>query len=180
MVIVADADFVGSAWLVAVTCTVAVEGRSAGAVYTPFAVIVPLAALPPATPFTFHVTAVSVALVTVAVKVCVLPSRTELLEGVTETLTERGGGGGGGGGATGPAPPPPQPSMHDPVARRARNGRMLPFARAGAAALSKPFEPRCGRGRMAPAKSRRRASEERWPEVCYVFRRTERPGVCKA
>jgi len=49
-------DFVASAWLVAVTVTVAGDGRSAGAVYTPLAVIVPTVALPPATPFTLQLT----------------------------------------------------------------------------------------------------------------------------
>ncbi len=62
-------DFVESAWLVAVTCTVAGDGRSAGAVYTPAEVIVPSAAFPPATPLTPQLTVVSVVFVTVAVKV---------------------------------------------------------------------------------------------------------------
>ena len=60
----AVADFVGSAWLVAVTWTIAGEGRSPGAVYTPLAVIVPVDALPPETPLTLQITVESVALVT--------------------------------------------------------------------------------------------------------------------
>ena len=52
----AVSDFVASAWLVAVTCTFAGEGKSAGAVYTPPGVIVPVAALPPAVPFTLQFT----------------------------------------------------------------------------------------------------------------------------
>jgi len=50
-------DFVPSARLVAVTVTVAGEGRSTGAVYTPLAEIVPTKALPPATPFALQFTA---------------------------------------------------------------------------------------------------------------------------
>jgi len=50
------ADFVESAWLVAVTCTVSGDGMSAGAVYTPAGVIVPSVAFPPGTPFTLQLT----------------------------------------------------------------------------------------------------------------------------
>jgi hypothetical protein len=63
------ADFAGSAWLVAVTCTVAGDGRSAGAVYIPAVVIVPSVVFPPGTPLTLQLTAVSVVFVTVAVNV---------------------------------------------------------------------------------------------------------------
>lgn len=133
MIIAVVADLVGSAWLVAATCTVAGEGKSAGAVYTPSAVMVPLAAFPPAAPFTLQLTAVSAELLTVAMNSCVLPKRTEPLAGVTVTLTERGGGGGGG--ATEPAPPPPQPSVHAPVARSTRNGSTFPLAFAKPASL---------------------------------------------
>ena len=104
----AVADFVESAWLVAVTCTIGDEGRSPGAVYTPDVVIVPLDALPPATPFTLQVTLVLVVFVTVAVNVWELPSRTEPLVGVTVTLVDEGGGRGGG--ASDSGLPPPQPS----------------------------------------------------------------------
>jgi hypothetical protein len=62
-------DFVESEWFVAVTCTVAGDGMSAGAVYTPADVIAPTAAFPPGTPFTLQLTAVSDVFVTVAVKV---------------------------------------------------------------------------------------------------------------
>src|SRR5712692_1665260 len=55
------------ATLVACTVTVAGFGIEDGAVYRPAAVMVPTAALPPATPFTLQVTAVLAALVTVAV-----------------------------------------------------------------------------------------------------------------
>jgi hypothetical protein len=68
-VTLAEPDFVVSAWLVAVTCTLAVAGKSAGAVYTPAAVIVPTAELPPAIPLTLQLTLVSAVFVTVAVNV---------------------------------------------------------------------------------------------------------------
>jgi len=47
-----------SAWLTAVTVTLGGDGKFAGAVYTPAAEIVPALAVPPATPFTSHVTLV--------------------------------------------------------------------------------------------------------------------------
>jgi hypothetical protein len=55
--------------------TVFGEGSVAGGVYRPVAEIVPVAAAPPLTPFTSHVTAVLVLLVTVAVNCVVPPSR---------------------------------------------------------------------------------------------------------
>jgi hypothetical protein len=93
---VPEPDFVVSAWLVAVTCTVAGDGRSIGAVYTPAVVIVPSAVLPPATPLTLQLTAVSAVFVTVAVNVTWLPSTTVPLAGATFTTMDGGGGGGGG------------------------------------------------------------------------------------
>jgi len=107
------ADFVGSAWLVAVTCTVTGDGKSAGAVYTPAAVIVPVAALPPETPFTLQLTVVSVVFFTVAVKVSILPSNTEPLGGAIDTVIC----GGGGGGAWTKAAPPAQPQIQAQIAR---------------------------------------------------------------
>jgi hypothetical protein len=82
---VALSDFVGSATLVAVTCTLAGDGRSPGAVYTPEAEIVPDAALPPFTPLTLQVTAVLLVLVTDALNVWLSPSKTMPFFG--ETLT---------------------------------------------------------------------------------------------
>lgn len=58
IVTTADADFDVSATLRAVTLTVAGEGTLAGAVYRPLLLTVPTVELPPATPFTSHVTAV--------------------------------------------------------------------------------------------------------------------------
>lgn len=111
----AVADFVVSAWLVAVTWTVAGEGRSAGAVYTPAVVIVPSVAFPPATALTLQLTVVSVVFVTVAVNVAWFPSTTDPLGGAT--LTSIAGGGCGGGCE---APPAPQPNDHGPAARAKR------------------------------------------------------------
>lgn len=115
----AAANLVGSAWLVARISTLVGDGRTAGAVYIPSAVIVPALLFPSATPFTLHVTAVFVVFVTVAVNVWMFPSKTDALAGATCTVIE--GGGGGGGGATGPAPPPPQPSVHALTVRRPKN-----------------------------------------------------------
>ena len=64
----AVSDFVASAWLTAVICTVADAGRIVGALYTPSGVIVPEVALPPGVPFTLQLTAVLLLPVTVAVK----------------------------------------------------------------------------------------------------------------
>lgn len=85
MVSCAVADFVVSAWLVADTWMAVGEGRSAGAVYSPAEEIVPVAAPPPTMPFTLHVTLVLLVFVTVAVKACEFPSKTEPLVGVTVT-----------------------------------------------------------------------------------------------
>jgi hypothetical protein len=78
----------------------AVELRRAGggAEYTPFALMVPVRELPPATPLTLHDTVVSPAPVTVGVKACVLPKSSEAVAGVRVTLIEDGVGVGVGGG----------------------------------------------------------------------------------
>jgi len=93
-----------SATLVAVTVTITGAGRIAGAVYTPPALIVPMDALPPGTPFTLQFTAVFVVLPTVAENVCAAPRRTDAEDGATLTVVL------GGGGCDGPVPTtPPQP-----------------------------------------------------------------------
>lgn len=99
LVTVSDArpDLLASAWLVAVICSVAGDGKSVGAVYTPAGVIVPSVALPPLMPLTLQLTAVSVVFVTVAVKVAWLPRRTASVGGFTVTTIAGGVGGGGGG-----------------------------------------------------------------------------------
>jgi hypothetical protein len=113
----AVADFVGSALLVAVTCTLAGDGKSAGAVNIPELVIVPLDTLPPETPFTLQVTVVSAVFFTVAMKVIVFPSNTALLCGVIATVIC----GGGGGGAWTNAAPPEQPDVQTPIAKSAKD-----------------------------------------------------------
>jgi hypothetical protein len=109
------ADFVESAWLVAVTCTVSGDGMSAGAVYTPAGVIVPSIAFPPGTPFTLQLTAVSVVFVTAAINVAWPPSTTDPFAGVTVTTMDGRGGGGG----DSDDPDAPQPSVHAPSPRSA-------------------------------------------------------------
>src|SRR5437879_10108291 len=86
--------------------------------------MVPVAGLPPGVALTLHVTLVSVAPVTVAVKVCELPKSTETVAGVTVTLMEDGvgvgGGMGGGGGWTTAESPLAQPAAHVTVAKRTK------------------------------------------------------------
>jgi hypothetical protein len=94
--------FVTSTVLVAFTVTEAGDGSVAGAVYMPVESIVPNAALPPAIPFTVHVTAEFVALPTVAVNFCGSPRRTDAVAG--ETVTEIFEGG-----SCGELTSPPQP-----------------------------------------------------------------------
>jgi hypothetical protein len=78
---------VESAELTARTVTTLEVGTVEGAVYTPDELIVPEAALPPATPFTCQVTDVFVDPETVALKDCAEPARTFALAGMTETVT---------------------------------------------------------------------------------------------
>ena len=80
-------DAEASAELTARTVTVLELGTVAGAVYMPDALIVPVAALPPATPFTCQVTAVFDDPATVAPKGFVAPARTFALAGETVTVT---------------------------------------------------------------------------------------------
>ena len=65
-VTVTEALSLGLAWLTAVTVALAPDGRIAGAVKRPAEVIVPADVLPPAMPFTCHVTFAFVLPVTVA------------------------------------------------------------------------------------------------------------------
>ena len=144
MVICAVADFVESAALVAVTARVAGEGKSGGAVNAPVAVIVPVAALPPGTPFTAQVTFVFAVFMTVAVNVCELPNKTDVVVGETDTLIA--GGGGGGGGCTVP-PPGAQPAEITLAPTTKRNGNGARRARATRLDLLCLFAD-CVRGRM--------------------------------
>ncbi len=95
----------------------------------------PVTGLPPAMALTLQETVVSAAPVTVAVKVCVLPKRSEALVGVMVTATEEEGGGGGGTTtelALAPPVLPAQPSVQAAVERRMRSGNA---AKRGPAAL---------------------------------------------
>jgi hypothetical protein len=76
-----------SAELTARTVTVLVLGTVVGAVYTPDELIVPVAALPSAKPFTCQVTEVFDDPVTEALKDFVAPARTFALAGETTTVT---------------------------------------------------------------------------------------------
>jgi hypothetical protein len=76
-----------SAELTARTVTVFELGTVVGAVYAPDELIVPVAALPPATPFTCQVTEVFDDPVTVTVKDCAAPARTFAVAGETVTVT---------------------------------------------------------------------------------------------
>src|SRR5436190_15867375 len=68
-------DLEESAWLVAVIWTLPPEGRSAGAMKIPSGEMVPTWGEPPEIPLTLQETEVSEELVTVAVKVRMLPRR---------------------------------------------------------------------------------------------------------
>lgn len=73
--------------VIAVTVTVFLAGTTAGAVYVPAALIVPVADAPPSTPFTCHATTVFDVPETVALKFCVAPERTSALVGAILTVT---------------------------------------------------------------------------------------------
>lgn len=155
----AEADFDVSAWLFAVTCITAEEGRLSGAVYMPWASIVPRVELPPGTLFTSQVTAVFEVPATLAANCCVRPRSTLALAGATETEME---GGGGGGGATGPTPPPPQPSVHAPAVRRG-NKTVLENLWKRVGRRGSTVERPCRRGTSEEAEKRRRVvARHRW------------------
>jgi hypothetical protein len=98
---VAEADFVLSAWLVAVTVTEPELGTKSGAVYRPVEEIVPAVVLPPTVLLTDHVTLVLLVLLTVAANCFVASTTTEAVSGEIEIATA-------GGGVTSELPPPPQ------------------------------------------------------------------------
>ena len=102
-------EALGSAVLTADTVTVFVLGRTVGATNMPPALIVPVVALPPVTPFTCHVTDRLDVPVTVAVNAWDAPARTVTGFGETETPAL-------GGGFTellGPPVTPAQPLCHN-------------------------------------------------------------------
>ena len=85
---------VESAELVALTVTVLLDGATAGPVYTPDTLIVPVAEPPPVTLFTCQVTAEFDVPETAALKFCVVPARTFALAGEILTVTPEPGEGG--------------------------------------------------------------------------------------
>ena len=105
--------------LAAVILTFATTGRSAGAVYIPADEMVPEAAVPPAIPFTLHVTELVAVPFVVASNCRLSPSKMFPVAGVTTMVGE------GGGGEPELAPPPPQPGK---VARAASNPNSQPLA----------------------------------------------------
>jgi len=84
IVIAALPDFAWSAALTAVTIT-ALFGTFEGAMYMPVLDTLPTAELPPAIPFTFHVTEVLDVPITVAANCCDWPTPTVAVDGVTDT-----------------------------------------------------------------------------------------------
>jgi hypothetical protein len=85
-VTLADAERVGSAAEVAVTVTPE-PGSVAGAVYSPVPLTVPTAVLPPAIPFTLHLTPrFCESFCTVAVNCCVIEAPKLVEVGATDTL----------------------------------------------------------------------------------------------
>ena len=87
MVTVAEDDFVGSAWEIAVTVTLPRLGTEGGPTYNPVVAIVPTEELPPVTVFTCHVIVVFELPVTVALKSCVALVTRVADVGEIETLT---------------------------------------------------------------------------------------------
>jgi hypothetical protein len=119
-----------SAMLTACTVTEFGLGNAAGAVYTPDALIVPVEAAPPVTPFTCQVTDMFEVPVTVALNGCARPARTVIGFGETETATWGGGGGGEPGFPGLPADEPVTPAQSAwnraaPSTRNRRSRRMM-------------------------------------------------------
>ncbi len=113
-VTVADALMLGSAALAAEIVTVVVAGRTVGAVYNPFAEMVPRLEFPPVVPSTIHLTFAFEVPVTVAWNCCVWPRKSVTLSGCIDSVIVGGGGGGGGGGEPPPLcslPPAHAPSI---------------------------------------------------------------------
>ena len=121
MVTEAEALAVESAALVAVTVTAFGDGGTAGAVWSPAALMVPTALFPPVTPFTAQVMFLFVEPVTVAVKVDVCPVSREALWGEIETATA--------GVSIAAGLPPPQPT--ESTAMNASGRMVADFRRSG-------------------------------------------------
>jgi hypothetical protein len=105
--------FVASSVLVAVTVMVFGVGKLAGAVYIPFASIVPTVEFPPATEFTDHVTLLFAIPLTVAAKASFDPARIVGVAGVTVTPVLPPSGVSGEPSLPGFVPRPEQPVRHN-------------------------------------------------------------------
>lgn len=133
IVICAVPDLLGSAILVAEIETMFGLGAMPGAAYSPIALTVPTADVPPCVPFTAHATAVLNAPVpfTVAMNCCVPVVGKDAEGGMRETEVMVGDGGGGGVGGVGVGAgltePPPHPIIRVPRevkhAKESRNRR---------------------------------------------------------
>lgn len=124
----------------------------------------PEAVLPPGTPFTLQVTLEFVALVTAAVKLSELPSRTEAEAG--ETVTAMAGGGGGGGVPAVPLPQPVTVSAKIAANEDTRCGHWRGMSRNRSPVV---FWENCVRGPML----QRKAGE--WPAKSGAFETTVLP-----
>jgi len=112
--------------------------------------IVPVAPLPPATPFTLHTTVVSLAFVTVAVNIWGLPKITVALAGVTFTTIDPEGGVDGGVGVEVPNAEPRPAQPWSQVVTRMRSGRAASRARSAFVFGNLPGSS-CGKGRITRA-----------------------------
>jgi hypothetical protein len=130
IVTIAEADALLSDTLTAPIVTTAGFGRICGAVYSPAAVTVPVAAIPPITPFTLQITPAFVVLFTVALNCCVAPSPTCTVGGAMLTVTGDGVGGVGVGFGAELECPAPHPAAHTEKTKR------------NAAARTRPAQPR--------------------------------------
>jgi hypothetical protein len=111
--------------------------------------IVPVAPLPPATPFTLHTTVVSLAFVTVAVNIWGLPKITVALAGVTFTTIDPEGGVDGGVGVEVPNAEPRPAQPWSQVITRMRSGNAA--SRARSAFVFGNLSGSCGKGRIPRA-----------------------------
>ena len=114
--------------------------------------IVPVAVLPPATPFTLHTTVVSLAFVTVAVNIWGLPKITVALAGVTFTAIDPEGGidGGAGVGVEVPNAEPRPAQPWSQVVTRMRSGNAASRARS-VFVFGNLSGTSCGKGRIPRA-----------------------------
>jgi hypothetical protein len=113
---------------------------------------VPVAVLPPATPFTLHTTVVSLAFVTVAVNIWGLPKITVALAGVTFTAIDPEGGidGGAGVGVEVPNAEPRPAQPWSQVVTRMSSGSAARRARS-AFVFGNLSGTSCGKGRIPRA-----------------------------